>query len=413
MKAVIISIGDELLIGQVVNTNASFIAQQLNRVGIQIHRVVAVGDDLTEILNTFQVEYASHDVIIITGGLGPTHDDITRTAVCKFFNTELVHDAEARANVERIMKTLNRPWTASAEDQTLIPRGAKVIPNKLGTAPGEFFERDGKYFFVMPGVPYEMEAMVKDFIVPFFEKKQSGTFIVHRTLRTTGIPESALAERLGNLDEILQGASLAFLPSVSGVRLRITATDSDRTACEKKILEVESRIRSKAEKFIYGINDEELEQVVGRLLTDKNLTLSVAESCTGGMIAHILTNVPGSSEYFDRGVVTYSNKSKTQILNVPAELIEQHGAVSSEVAKEMARGIRTISETSIGLSTTGIAGPSGGSPEKPVGLVWIGYADAQETIALKFQFGNDRIRIKERASFAAIELIRRKLLQIT
>ncbi|HMD14534.1 MAG TPA: molybdopterin-binding protein, partial [Bacteroidota bacterium] len=190
MKAVIISIGDELLIGQVVNTNASFIAQQLNWVGIQIHRVVAVGDDLSEILDTFHNEYASHDVIIVTGGLGPTHDDITRAAICKFFNTDLVHDAEARTNVERIMKTLNRPWTTSAEDQTLIPRGAKVIPNKLGTAPGEFFDQDGKYFFVMPGVPYEMEAMVKDFVVPYFEKKQSGTFIVHRTLRTTGIPES-------------------------------------------------------------------------------------------------------------------------------------------------------------------------------------------------------------------------------
>jgi nicotinamide-nucleotide amidase len=294
----------------------------------------------------------------------------------------------------------------------MVPRGCTVIPNKHGTAPGMLFDRDKKQLIVMPGVPYEMESMMAEFVIPYFKKKRVGRVILHRTLKTTGIPESFLAERLGNLKELLGDATLAFLPTPLGVRLRITVVDLDSDAAAKRLGEVEQRIRKKAEKYIYGIDDEELEHIVGRLLSERKLRIALAESCTGGLIANRMTNVPGSSDYFERGVVVYSNASKSEILGVPAELIEEHGAVSREVAEAMADGVRRAARTDIGISTTGIAGPTGGTPEKPVGLVWVGYSDAKESLALRFQFGDERLRFKERASQAALELIRRRLLKI-
>jgi nicotinamide-nucleotide amidase len=264
----------------------------------------------------------------------------------------------------------------------------------------------------MPGVPYEMKAMMENHVIPYLQQHVAGQVIRHRTLRTTGIPESFLFQQLGNLDELLEGAKLAFLPAPTGVRLRISVQESDSHTAEGKIQQVEKRIRAKAEKYIYGVENEELEQVIGRMLTEKKLTIAVAESCTGGLITDKITDVPGSSNYFERGVIAYSNQSKTEILKVPKELIEKHGAVSSEVAKAMAAGVRQIADTDIGVSTTGIAGPTGGSPEKPVGLVWIGFSDRNETLAMKFNFGDDRRRVKERAAQAALELVRRRLLRI-
>jgi nicotinamide-nucleotide amidase len=412
MKSIIITIGDELLIGQVINTNAAFIAEQLNSVGIEVERVLTVADDASVILRSFNESYPLYDVIVVTGGLGPTHDDITRKAVCTFFKADLISSEEARKNIKRFLRERNHAWSDAAENQTLVPRGAVVIPNSHGTAPGEFFEQENKYFIVMPGVPYEMKQMMKEFVVPFFTKKTSGKIIIHRTLKTTGIPESQLAARLGNIDELLQGEKLAFLPSLSGVRLRITVIGDDRSQSEKKAEAIESRIRAKAEKYIYASGEEELEETVGKLLLRHRFKIALAESCTGGMIADIITNVPGSSQYFDRGVIVYSNQSKIDLLNVPKELIEQHGAVSEEVAKAMALGIRTVSSTDIGISTTGIAGPSGGSAEKPVGLVWIGYSDINGTFAIKFHLGGERTRIKERATYSALELLRRNILKI-
>lgn len=411
MKAGIISIGDELLIGQVVNTNAAFIAARLNTVGISVEQTVVIGDNEAQILETFRNFFDRYDITLVTGGLGPTHDDITRKALCTFFNTDLVQDETTLANIKDIMAKRNIPWNPAAEDQAMVPRGCRVIPNTHGTAPGMMFVRNGKSLIAMPGVPYEMESMVENFLLPHFQKQSTGTVIRHRTLKTTGIPESFLATKLGNLDEILQGAKLAFLPMPTGVRLRITVTEQTAARADEKIGMVERSIRQKVEKYIYGTDDEELEHVVGRLLTERKLTIAVAESCTGGLIANRITNVSGSSNYFERGVVTYSNASKTELLGVP-ETLMQFGAVSKEVAEAMASGIRRAAKTDIGLSTTGIAGPTGGTLEKPVGLVWIGYADARETLALKFLFGDNRLRFKERAAQAALELVRRKLLRI-
>jgi nicotinamide-nucleotide amidase len=412
MKATVIAIGDELLIGQVVNTNAAFIAEKLSAVGVPVERMITIGDNEGEIVAALEETSRQFDLICLTGGLGPTHDDVTRSAVCEFFRTDLVVNQEALENVRRIFRNRSISLTKLNEEQALVPRGCEVMQNPHGTAPGYFFHRENKHVAVMPGVPYEMKAMMENYVIPYFQHRTSGHVIRHRTLRTTGIPESLLFQQLGDLDELLDGAKLAFLPAPTGVRLRISVQEIDTSAAEKKIQAVEKRIRAKAEKYIYGVESEELEQVIGRILTERKLMIAVAESCTGGLITDKITDVSGSSNYFERGVIAYSNQSKTEILNVPAELIEKHGAVSSEVAKAMAQGVREVAGADIGVSTTGIAGPTGGSPEKPIGLVWIGFSDRNETLAVKFNFGDDRRRVKERAAQAALELVRRRLLKI-
>ena len=415
MNAEILSIGDELLIGQVTNSNASFIAEQLNTVGIFADTMTTIGDDEQAILGAFDRAYRTHDVITVTGGLGPTHDDITRAAVCKFFKTNLTRDDEALANIKGIFAKRNITLIKRNEDQALVPEGCIVMQNHVGTAPGYFFERDKRYFIVMPGVPSEMKEMMTRFVVPFFDKRGIGTSICHRTLKTTGIAESLLAEKIGDIDRLFlpdSGLTLAYLPSAAGVRLRISARASSRPEALRLIQEVEGKLRTMVETYIYGTDTEELEEVLGKLLAERNLTLSIAESCTGGLIADRITNVSGSSRYFERGLVTYSNEAKIDELGVPISMIEQYGAVSREVAEAMALGIRTKSGTDIGLSTTGIAGPTGGTPEKPVGLVWIGYSDKYEATALRFNFGDQRLRFKERAAQAAMDLVRRKLLKI-
>jgi len=412
MRAELITIGDEILIGQIINTNAAYIGEKLYGIGIPVVKTTAVGDDEEQILKAFNDAYQSFDVVLVTGGLGPTHDDITKKAVCKFFNTDLVVNEEALENVKKRLAQRNLPMTKPNEEQASVPRTAVVIQNQRGTAPGMLFDRDRKYFFVMPGVPFEMQGMMENFILPYLKKKVTGSVIYHQTLKTSGIPESFLYQLLGNIDEITQGAKLAFLPRPQGVMMRITVQDRDAECAERKIAQVEQRIRAKAGKYIYGVGDEELEEVIGRLLMERKLTIAIAESCTGGHIANLITNISGSSNYFERGVVTYSNQSKIEILGVSAALIEQHGAVSREVAEAMAEGVRRIAKTDIGISTTGIAGPTGGTSTKPVGLVWIGYSDKDGTFAKDHYFGDDRLRFKIRASQAAMELVRRKLLGI-
>jgi nicotinamide-nucleotide amidase len=415
MKAEVISIGDELLIGQVINTNQAFIAEKLNSIGVSVGKMTTVGDDESSILESFGEALANHDLVLVTGGLGPTHDDITRTAVCKFFDTDLVVNDEALERVKGFFEKRGIVPKKVNEDQARVPRSCMVIQNHHGTAPGFLFERNGRYLIAMPGVPFEMKAMVENHILPFFAAKASGLVIQHRTLKTTGIGESFLAEQIGDISTLFSpkdGVTLAFLPGPTGTRLRITARADSTDAAGRKVELVEKRIRSKAGKYIYAADEEELEEVIGKLLLERRLTLAVAESCTGGLIADRITNVPGSSNYFERSYVTYSNESKLADLGVPSSLILRHGAVSSEVAEAMAAGVRTKSNSDIGLSTTGIAGPSGGSKEKPVGLVWVGYSDRAGTLALRFNFGDNRRRTKERAAQAALELLRRKLLKI-
>lgn len=415
MISEIITIGDELLIGQVINSNQAFIAEQLNTVGISTERMTTVGDDAEKILNAFTSAFSSFDVVCVTGGLGPTHDDITKKIVSEFFETDLVMNDDVLADIKVLARKRNITLLQTNIDQALVPRNCTVIPNKHGTAPGMMFERNGKYFFVMPGVPYEMKEMMNEWILPFLRSKSDGMIVRHLTLKTTGIGESMLAEKIGAVRDVIgtdSMTSLAFLPNPLGTKLRITVKANDPGVVQYKLERAESMIRSKVEKYIYASDEMELEEIVGALLRKKKLTLSIAESCTGGMISNRITNVPGSSEYFMRGFVTYSNLSKTEALGIDMKLIEQYGAVSAEIVEAMARGSRTVAKTDIAVSCTGIAGPGGGTEEKPVGLCFIGYADHVSTFALKFHFGDDRLRFKERASQAVLELLRKKLLNI-
>jgi nicotinamide-nucleotide amidase len=415
MNAEVITIGDELLIGQIINTNQAYIAEKLNTVGIDCRRMITVGDTAKEIMESFTTAFSRSDVVCVTGGLGPTHDDITKKLVCEFFGTDLVMHEPTLEHIKELGRKRNLPLIRTNIDQALVPRTCTVIPNPSGTAPGMMFERDRKYFFVMPGVPFEMKDMIDHWIIPFFERMATGTIVRHRTLKTTGIGESMLAQEIGDVENVIGTdgtVTLAFLPNPMGTKLRITVKETSVDAAQRKLEQAEAVLRSKAEKYIYSDDEKDLEDVIGLLLKERSLKLATAESCTGGLLANRITNVSGSSEYFLGGFVTYHNRLKTDELGVPESLLAEHGAVSKDVAEAMAAGARKITAADIALSTTGIAGPTGGTPEKPVGLCWIGYADSESVFALKFNFGDNRTRFKDRATQAALELLRRKLLKM-
>lgn len=414
MNAYIITIGDELLIGHTVNTNAAYIGEKLSTNNINIDKIISVGDDEASIIKELKLARESSNIVIVTGGLGPTHDDITRTCIVKFFETELVKNDDVLKNIITLFKKRGREVTPLNEAQALVPKIATPVKNEHGTAPGLWIAKAGKYFIVMPGVPYEMKSMMENFFIPKLAElvKEQGKIIKHSILQTTGIPESTLAERLGNMDELLTGSKLAFLPSLVGVKLRITVQADDEETASDKLVEIEQKIRSKAGRFIFGKGDDTLEEVVGRLLKERGLTIATAESCTGGLIASTITDVNGSSDYFERGIVSYSNVAKVEILRVDEDTIVEHGAVSLEVAMQMAEGVKSTSGCDIGLSVTGIMGPRGATTDKPVGLVYIGYCDDKVCTAKKFVFGNERLLNKQRTMQAALDLVRKQLLGI-
>lgn len=415
MNAQIISIGDELLIGQTVNSNASFIGKALTDLQIDVKKISVVGDDKKSLLNEFKEAFANSDLIIATGGLGPTHDDITREAVIEFFNTHLIKSEEVLEDIYNRFARLGREVAKINETQAMVPAIGRVIRNYHGTAPGYWISEKGKIFIVMPGVPFEMKAMMGEFVIEKLKEIVKPTLSLvkkYTTLLTTGIAESTLFERLGNLDELLDGAKLAFLPSQFGVKLRITVTEKDEESANSKLSEIEQKIRGHAGRFIFGRGDEELYEVVAKLLVSRGLTLSIAESCTGGYIANLLTNVSGSSKYFERGIISYSNAAKVELLKVDEDLIAQHGAVSLEVARQMADGVRAISVTDIGIAVTGVMGPLGGTSEKPVGTVYVGFCDQKVCTAFKLQFGDDRLMNKQRTAQAVLDTIRKYILGI-
>lgn len=415
MNAHIITVGDEILIGQVLNTNAAFIGQKLVENNINVRSTSVVGDNEAEIIGEFKKSFEDNDLVIVTGGLGPTHDDVTRKCIVNFFNTELVRNNEVLDDIRAIFKKRGRKITKINEGQALVPQIANVIRNSLGTAPGVWIEKDGKIFIAMPGVPYEMNEMMDSYVIPSLKEKigKSEIISLRKTLLTTGIAESVIYERLGDLNELLGDSKLAFLPSQFGVRLRITAEAESEEEAQNKISEIEQKIRSKAGRYIFGKENELLEEVLGRILNERGLTLAVAESCTGGLVSDMLTNISGSSVYFERGVVSYSNAAKVEILKVNEDMIAEFGAVSIEVARQMAEGVKSISGTDLGLSTTGIMGPTGATEDKPIGLVYIGICDDTVCTAKEFQFGDDRVLNKQRAAQAALDMLRRHLLGIS
>ncbi len=415
MNAHIITIGDEILIGQTLNTNAAYIGGKLSELNIYVKKSSVVADDEKEVLKEFKTCWKENDLVIVTGGLGPTHDDITRQCIVKFFNTVLIQNNEVLEDIKKLFGKQGRKVTPLNEDQALVPKVAEAIRNYYGTAPGMWIEKNGKIMVVLPGVPFEMKSMIDDFVIPRLKElpRKSELIMLRKTLATTGIPESELFDKLGDINEISNGAKLAFLPSQFGVKIRITARENSEEEAKNKIIEVEQKIRNKIGRFIYSREDESLHEVVARLLTDRGLRIAVAESCTGGGISNLLTNISGSSNYFERGIVAYSNAAKVEILKVSEDVIAKYGAVSLEVARQMAEGVKAISGTDIGLSVTGIMGPTGGTSDKPVGLVYIGLCDEKVCTAKKFIFGNDRLLNKDKTEQAAFEMLRRHLLGIS
>lgn len=410
-KVSIISIGDELLIGQTINTNAAYIGEQLTSIGYQVIRNFTVGDDKDDILKILKDAEEISDFIFITGGLGPTHDDITKKCILEFFETELVFDEPTFERIKKLFERRNIPMPEINREQALVPKIAIIIPNDFGTAPGYDISKNGKRFFVMPGVPYEMKGMMENTILPELKKyiQSKGVFYNQKILYTTGIPESALYTKLQDLRELFEEVKVAFLPSQFGVKIRLSMRSDDENLNLKKIKFVEDKIRERVDEYIYSDENLSIEEVIGKILTERKLKLAVAESCTGGLICNRITNISGSSNYFERGIVCYSNESKIQILGVNPETIQKYGAVSEQTAIEMARGVRNISGADIGISTTGIMGPTGATETKPVGLVYVGYSDSQREFAKQYNFADNRVRNKERSSQAALALLWRVL----
>ena len=416
MKATLLTIGDELLIGQVVNTNAAWLGEQLSLLGVELARVVTLGDDEDAIREELERAYAASDLVLLTGGLGPTPDDITREVVAGFFKIPLQLDPSILEKIQERFKRRRRVMPESNRRMALVPESFEVLPNSVGTAPGlwrvDTARGEERIVVLLPGVPREMKALFQEEVAPRLRRQKRRRVIVHRTLLTVGIGESHLQEQIGDLSAYLGPVlRLAYLPGTGGCRLRLTATGDDRAAVEDAIDRLEAHLRARIGSYLYGSDPDSLEAVLGRMLTERGLTMAVAESCTGGLVLHRLTNIPGSSAYLVGGVVAYANEVKTSRLGVEAQALEQHGAVSETVARQMAQGVRLRLHADVGLSTTGVAGPSGGTPDKPVGTVWIGYADAQGEVALLKHFVKNREMNKALASTAVLDLARRRLLE--
>lgn len=411
MRAEIISVGTELLLGQIVDTNAAFIAQALAGLGIDLFFKQTVGDNPRRIQEAFHLAMSRAEAILITGGLGPTEDDLTVEAVAAALGEELVRDEEVAAHIARFFETRGRVPPDTVYKQALIPRHARVIPNRRGTAPGIHLESAGRMIFIMPGVPFEMEGMMRDYVIPYLAERSGGTSIASVVLRVTGEGESAVEARIKDLIRST-APTIAPYAKLGEVHLRITAKGPPE-AVREQLTRGEALVRERLGDLVYGVNDQTLEAVVGELLKARRLTIATSESCTGGLLAERLTSVPGSSAYFLEGVVAYSNAAKTDLLGVPAALMEARGAVSAEVAEAMAAGIRDRARADLGVSITGIAGPSGGTAEKPVGLVFIGLADAGGVLHRRFTFGSEpgRQGIRYLASQAALNLVRLHLLR--
>lgn len=411
-QASIITIGDELLIGQVIDTNSAWMAQQLNKAGIKVLRRIAVGDVWEEIWKALDEESKHTDIILITGGLGPTADDITKPLLNQYFNGKLVVDEGALQNVKHIFeKVLNRPMIDRNLKQAEVPDTCKVIPNKRGTAPGMWFEKDGKVFVSMPGVPFEMKGMMDDYVIPELSTHFIFPHITHRTLLTAGIGESFLAEQIKDFEGSLPThIKLAYLPNYGMVRLRLSSVGFDRIAVEKEIQEYFETLQQLVKDNLVTNLDEPMEKVTGKLLVARNKTVCTAESCTGGFIAHLLTTIPGSSAFYNGSVVSYSNKAKEDLLHVSKALLETKGAVSEEVVIEMAKGALDALQSDYVIAVSGIMGPDGGLPDKPVGTVWIAVGNRNKIETQKLLFRFDRERNTQLTATNALNLLRKFIL---
>jgi len=412
MIAEIITIGDELLYGSRLDTNATFLGSRLDSIGLDVRYKSTVGDSPGILVEAFFLALRRADAVIVTGGLGPTEDDITKKCICKVFRRNLVFHEEILADLQKRFARRGMPMPAINQNQALLPQGATFLPNRTGSALGIVIEEQGKFFCAMPGVPGEMRTMVDEQLIPVLKAKLGRMVIRRHVLRTVGIIESALAEKIRPVLRFADGVTLAYLPSYRGVDLCIKGIGTIEEEVASGVRILAEAIRGKIGKYIFTEDDRELEEVVGEILVAQSKTLAVAESCTGGLLGGRITRIPGSSRYFRGGIIAYDNEIKIGLLGVPAETIEQFGAVSAETAEAMAVGVGQALKADIGLAVTGIAGPAGGTDEKPVGTVFIGLATPGGVVHRLLQAGNDREINRELAVTAALNMVRKELLGI-
>ena len=410
MKATILTIGDEILIGQIVDTNSVSIAKHLNTAGIVVREKISIGDDRTQILDTVSRALRDSEVTVITGGLGPTKDDITKKTLAELFNSDMHYDEAVAAHVERMLTARGIDFNELNRSQALVPDACTVLFNAHGTAPGMWFERDGHVVVSLPGVPYEMEHLMQDEVMPRLKARFSLRQIVHRTMITAGLPESMLAKRIETWENALPPyLKLAYLPNPGAVRLRLSAYEVEGESVAREIERQFEALRRIIPHNVLGYETATMQELVHRILTERRQTLATAESCTGGVTAARVTARPGASAYSLCGGVAYSIEAKIRVLGVDADTIARYGAVSEQVARQMAEGARRVAGADYAIATTGIAGPTGGSAEKPVGTVWIAVATPAGTVAQCRQCGTDRGQIIDRASAFAIGLLRDSL----
>ena len=413
MKSVvaeILAIGDELLYGQTLDTNSHWISGELDKISVKVIRRTTIGDREDEILKAFTEAEQRADIILITGGLGPTSDDLTKPCLAKYFNCEIKLNEVALAEVTEFFKSRGRELTELNRQQAALPVCCEMVSNKMGTAPGMWFYRNSKVFVSMPGVPHEMKRMMTDIILPKLQQTFQLPVIQHKIIRTVGIGESFLAEKIASWEKSLPThIKLAYLPSLGEVKLRLTAFGNDKLELQKEIQQLVESLIPLAGDYIYGYNEDPLEVILGNQLRENKLTLAIAESCTGGYLSHLITSVPGSSDYFQGSMIPYSYELKIEQLGVNPEILAKYGAVSEQVITEMAAHVRKKFNTTIGVATSGVAGPGGATPEKPVGTVWIAYADDQKVVTKKLQLSKDRLINIKMASVAVLNLIRQNM----
>jgi len=405
MKADLITIGDEILIGQIVDTNSAWLAKSLHDIGIRVNQIKSISDEASDIIDALDSSKA--EIIIITGGLGPTNDDITKQTLSRYFDSELVFNEAVFKHIGQLLVGRGIELNALNRSQAMLPKDAKVLFNRTGTAAGMWFNSNDRQVISLPGVPFEMKGIVEEHVLPELLNQNGGHVVVSKTVLTTGLPESMLAVKIADWENNLPNhLKLAYLPKPGIVRLRLTAEGANRTEIEESIQKEVEKLQQILTKEIFGFDEETLEQVVGRLLLEKKCTLSTAESCTGGQIAALITSVAGSSAYFKGSVVAYHNQIKSDILHVNNSNITKYGAVSQQVVEEMAMGAIELLKTDYAISVSGIAGPSGGTQEKPVGTTWIAVSDGKNTISQQFTFGEHRGRNITRASLMALNMLR-------
>lgn len=414
MKASIVTIGDEILIGQIVDTNSAFIAKQLDKVGVSVVEMKSISDDKNDILSTLNEYLNNVDVVIVTGGLGPTKDDITKKTFCEFFDDSLIENTEVLTHVKELIEGFyKRPITQINKEQALVPSKAHVLFNKVGTAPGMWLQKENTVYISLPGVPYEMKYLIENEVIPKIVKDYKRPYILHKTILTYGVGESLLAEQIEDWENNLPSfIKLAYLPSPGRVRLRLSARGTNEGVLKNAIDNEVIKLKVLIGDVIVGYDDDEpIEVVLGQLLKTNNLTISTAESCTGGKIAQTIASVSGASAYFKGGVVSYATEVKEQVLNIPQELINKHSVVSAEVAQAMAKSVQLLLKTDIAISTTGNAGPLKGDSDAEIGTVFIGIAIKNNVFVEEFNFGQPREKVVDRAVNKALEMVYKEILK--